>query len=77
MRCASPLKAPWPAGRAWIAQANLLQQLQRPRDGFFTGEKCLCLVDRHLQDFGNVAAVPQHLQRGLVVAGAMAGGHGA
>ena len=58
---------------AQVAKADLAQQLQRSRHRIFIGEEVAGFVHRHLQNLGDVAPVPAHLQRGLVVARAMTG----
>jgi nicotinamide mononucleotide (NMN) deamidase PncC len=58
--------------QAQIAQSDVAQQLQGPCHRVFTREEFAGIVHGHLQHLGDVAPVPLHLQRGLVVACAMA-----
>ncbi len=60
--------------QAQVAQADLAQQAQRARHRVLLGEEVAGLLHRHAQHLGDVAAVPAHLQRRLVVAGAVATG---
>ena len=55
-----------------VAEADILDDLQLPRDARHIGEEVDGLVDRHVEDFGDVLALVADLERLAVVARALA-----
>jgi hypothetical protein len=55
-----------------VAEADINQRLQVPRDGWDGGEELGAFLDRHVEHLGNGLALEVHVERLAVVASAVA-----